>query len=386
MKIAIVGAGIYGCHLALILRSKNHDIDLYDRANDIFSGASTHNSFRIHKGYHYPRSGKTRNMCMQDEVEFVKNYHHLVSSEKKHPKLFCVANDHRTLMDYTTLKIIMTATGLPFEELSLKEITKMGFSNVEQGLLVYEAIFLVDKAKNWFKETLQEKGVNIKLNISIEEINPINDQTIGLLDNRYDFVLNCTYNQGLQYYSKKYEHFFDVCLSLVVASKKQKRDVNMISFGIFDGAYPSLEPFGYEKIPKKYQQYHDRKIFQIFHVAHTSIKQCPTIGEARKVLHKGLSDLELSEVSRKIINDVLFFYPEFLGKFKVIGHNLSIKTKVKNLDSSRPLLVLQDFSYHRRFVQVFSSKLTSIFSAEREVIRIIKAASENQSKTYLAKV
>ena len=93
MKIAIIGAGIYGCHLALCLKNQGNSIDVYDMSSDLFSGASTHNSFRIHKGYHYPRSGKTREMCKLDEVEFLKYYSHLTSSEQANPKILCVSDD-----------------------------------------------------------------------------------------------------------------------------------------------------------------------------------------------------------------------------------------------------------------------------------------------------
>ena len=64
MKIAIIGAGFFGCTAALIL-SKKHDIDLYEKYDSILNGASFVNQFRFHLGYHYPRSNKT--------VEEIKN-------------------------------------------------------------------------------------------------------------------------------------------------------------------------------------------------------------------------------------------------------------------------------------------------------------------------
>ena len=329
MKIAIIGAGIYGCHLALVLKNKKYDVDLYDMSDDIFSGASTHNSFRIHKGYHYPRSGKTREMCMRDEAAFIKNYAHLTSPGKYNPKLFCIADDHRTLMDYKTMKIIMSGSGLPFEERSLKEITNMGFANIEQGFLVHEAILMVDKAKKWFKKRLREQGVNIKLNTFIRDVVPVHEEKINVLGLDYDFVLNCTYNQGLQHDSKKYDHFFDLCFSLILVSKNKKEETTVKSFGIFDGAYPSLEPFGYEEIPEQYNRYRDRKLFQLFHVKHTSVKKYVNINAVRTALKNGLSGPELLDISQKIIDDTLYFYPKFHDELQVIGHNLSIKNKNK---------------------------------------------------------
>ena len=59
-KIAIVGAGLFGCTIALIL-SKKHEIDLYETKSDILNEASMCNQFRFHLGFHYPRSTKTVN-------------------------------------------------------------------------------------------------------------------------------------------------------------------------------------------------------------------------------------------------------------------------------------------------------------------------------------
>lgn len=381
MKIAIIGAGIYGCHLALKLRAGSHDVDLYDMSGDLFSGASTHNSFRIHKGYHYPRSAKTRAMCRVDEKKFIQNYPHLISEEKNNPKIFCVANDEKTLIDFETMKIIMQASNLAFTELTADELQSMGFSNVEGGFRVYESIFLVDKAKEWFKASLIKEGVHLKLNHYVEKVDTQKNKII-IHDQAYDYVINCTYNQALEYYSKTHRHYFDLCCSLVVASKKQKQECKVESFGIFDGAYPSLEPYGYAKLPAKYGHYSDRKIFQIFHVKHTSVHQYTDIFSARTAIQEGLSDQRLSELREKILKDTKNFYPKFDDEFDVIGHSLAIKTKVHDLSDTRPLMVFADADRHPKLIQIFSSKLTSIFSAEEQVRELL--SPEHKSIDLLA--
>lgn len=375
MKIAIIGAGIYGCHIALSLAKEGYAIDLYDMADDIFSGASTHNSFRIHKGYHYPRSASTREMCKKDCSEFTKHYPHLLSPEEQNPKIFCIAKDDRTLMDYNTMKIIMDGSHLIYEELSEQALKSLGFTAIEGGFKVWEAVFLTDKAKSWFKKNLIESGVCIYLNsyIKNQDIVTADNTIIEVAGKCYDFVLNCTYNQGLQHYSENHDHFFDLCFSLVVASKEKHK--NFCSFGIFDGDYPSLEPFGYEVVPKKYRQlgYERHQLFQIFHVKHTSIERFKDIEAARHAMTVGLTNKEINDLTEKIINDVLKFYPAFNEQFNIIDFDLALKTKVTNLSDCRPLIVMQDFARHKRLIQVFSSKLTTIFSAEKQLKFLINA-------------
>lgn len=372
MKIAIIGAGIYGCHLALSLRKQGHEIDLYDMAGDLFSGASTYNSCRIHKGYHYPRSSKTREMCKRDEIEFIAHYPHLVSDGKNNPKIFCVANDEKTLIDFHTMKLIMMGSGLPFEELSLEELKKLGFLNVEGGFVTYEPVFLVDKAKKWFKEELHKNGVNLKMNFHLKNFCNKDPHKVKIDDFEYDFILNCTYNQAFSYAPLNHHCYFDLCFYLIVASKNKKDfNKNYYSFGIFDGEYPSFEPFGYERIPEKYMQYLDRVLFQLFHVKYTSIKKYTDIKAARDVIKKGLSSEEVQYFTNHIVKDVLKFYPGFNENFEIIDYRLAIKTKVSSLSDERPLLVSKDSSRHPRFIQIFSSKLSSIFSAEQEINNLL---------------
>jgi L-2-hydroxyglutarate oxidase LhgO len=59
-KIAVIGAGWFGCHIAYQLIKKNYSVKIYEERNDIFCGASGNNQNRLHLGFHYPRSLITR--------------------------------------------------------------------------------------------------------------------------------------------------------------------------------------------------------------------------------------------------------------------------------------------------------------------------------------
>lgn len=72
-RIAVLGAGIFGCTAALEL-SKHFDVTIFDRAEDILTGATTHNHLRHHYGYHYPRSEKTVEEAGRGRASFEKEY------------------------------------------------------------------------------------------------------------------------------------------------------------------------------------------------------------------------------------------------------------------------------------------------------------------------
>ena len=58
-KIGIVGAGIFGCSIALELQKDGHLVTIIEQDSDIMLRASKNNHNRIHYGYHYPRSLET---------------------------------------------------------------------------------------------------------------------------------------------------------------------------------------------------------------------------------------------------------------------------------------------------------------------------------------
>ena len=72
MKIAVIGAGIFGITSAIKLREKfpKAEITIYEKNLSILSSASGINQFRLHRGYHYPRSQEMIQSTIEFESEF----------------------------------------------------------------------------------------------------------------------------------------------------------------------------------------------------------------------------------------------------------------------------------------------------------------------------
>ena len=73
-KIAIVGAGIFGCSIALELDKEGYQILLFEKEEDIMLKATKNNHNRIHYGYHYPRSLETTKQSLDGLISFLANY------------------------------------------------------------------------------------------------------------------------------------------------------------------------------------------------------------------------------------------------------------------------------------------------------------------------
>jgi hypothetical protein len=72
-KIAVVGAGIYGAYSAIRLAESGHTVELFDPLG-VLRAASDINQFRIHSGYHYPRSSETIEETIEARRDFIETF------------------------------------------------------------------------------------------------------------------------------------------------------------------------------------------------------------------------------------------------------------------------------------------------------------------------
>jgi hypothetical protein len=82
-KVAIAGAGIYGATTAIRLAEQGHEVHLFDPLG-ILNAASGINQFRIHSGYHYPRSPETIEETMGARAEFLESFAPAIVRNSRH--------------------------------------------------------------------------------------------------------------------------------------------------------------------------------------------------------------------------------------------------------------------------------------------------------------
>jgi hypothetical protein len=74
MKLAVLGAGLFGSTAALHLARAGHSVDLYEAKNAVMSGATAHSFNRLHRGAHYPRDVATGRESRAAEASFRAEY------------------------------------------------------------------------------------------------------------------------------------------------------------------------------------------------------------------------------------------------------------------------------------------------------------------------
>ena len=113
MRIKVVGAGIYACHIALSLIKSGYEVELIEELDSPLRAASGNNQFRIHQGFHYPRNSETRKQSLSGFSEFMNVYG--AFTQKIQKNLYAIVKD-KSVVDFETYKSIMKAEGLKFEE------------------------------------------------------------------------------------------------------------------------------------------------------------------------------------------------------------------------------------------------------------------------------
>lgn len=73
MKIAVIGGGLFGCTAAWMLARRN-EVHLFEVQPELLTRASANNQFRLHRGFHYPRSPETIEECKAALDSFEAQY------------------------------------------------------------------------------------------------------------------------------------------------------------------------------------------------------------------------------------------------------------------------------------------------------------------------
>jgi hypothetical protein len=82
-RIAVAGAGIYGATIAIRLAEQGHSVRLFDPLG-ILRATTVINQFRIHSGYHYPRSPETISETLEARAEFTEAFAPAIVRNSRH--------------------------------------------------------------------------------------------------------------------------------------------------------------------------------------------------------------------------------------------------------------------------------------------------------------
>tara|TARA_R100000008_G_scaffold85936_1_gene77227 strand:- start:239 stop:2029 length:1791 start_codon:yes stop_codon:yes gene_type:complete len=345
-SVNVVGGGIFGCTTAWKLAKKGYNVNLFEKGDDIINSASYINQYRLHRGYHYPRSKETAQQSQLGEESFLKEYSDaIVNGNIEH--YYCIARED-SLVTAEQYKKFLDDVNLSYKE---KKLELVRDNSISLTVKVDELLFNPDKLKKICWDNLKKYNVDVKLN----------KKYINLEHNTNDCVVNTTYanlNQ-LTPEDKQKDYQFELCEKPVIKLPEQYKNKSVV---IMDGPFMCIDPL-------ENTDYHI--MGNVVHAIHsTNIGKFP-VCELRfqELLNKGIvKNPSITNIDKFIESAKKFFID--MDKAEHIGSMFTFRTVLPNRekDDARPTLVEQ---FNKKIFNIFSGKIgTCVLSAE-EILEYI---------------
>ena len=337
-KCAVVGGGIYGVTVATKLKVSGYDVVLYEADGQILNRASGINQYRLHRGYHYPRSSETIESCKTNEDSFIKYYNQsIVNGDIKH--YYSIASDESlvTAQEYLTT---LDDAGLPWAIVD-------PLPNCDLTIEVDEKLYDPNTLRMLCEKRLYGNGVDVKLN---EKVNKITG---------YKHVVYSTYSSLNDFADKKQDYQFELCEKPVFKLPNRYKNKSIV---IMDGPFMCFDPHsdtGYHLAGN---------VVHAIHVRHIGKKpEIPTV--YKEYLNNGIIKNPKYTNVDSFIESAKKFFPE-IEKSEHIGSMYTIRTVLpyKDKTDERPTIVTKQNDDYI----LFSSKIGNCVTAASDVIDMIK--------------
>jgi len=354
MRIAIVGGGIFGSTTAWLLAKNNHSVDLYEKNKDIFMAASGINQFRLHRGYHYPRSSETIDDCLKGEKIFRQVYGNCVIDEP-HDHYYGVAKEKSFLSAQECFNI-WDKFGLEYKVVD--DIDFINKDNFQKCVKVQEAIIDPTELKETCRRKMQDYGVNLFLN------NEVRSKDL----HNYDYTIVATYsliNEMLDKFPNAQKDYqFEVIEKLVFKFPDKFKDK---SFVVQDGPFTCIDPLGKTGLSL---------MGNVVHAIHSrNIGKSPVIPkEFNSLINNGIIENPYVTNLDKFLDSAEVFFPGIKDEAIYKGSMFTIRTVLPNRehDDARPTIVEK---IGDKLIVLFSGKIPTCIDASEEVLKIVNNAN-----------
>jgi hypothetical protein len=340
MKIAIIGAGVYGCHIADRLINLGFDVKIFEKNHDILNEASGNNQYRLHLGFHYARNFRTRSQSRDGFFRFIERYGKFTREIASNYYLIPTG---KSLIDFRTYKSIMMSSGLDFVECSPPDFISNNISVIKTD----ERVILIDAMRDFFRDRLSKSLV---INFTVNSI--IDHGEYVLIENeKFDYVIDCTWG----HHALVEGFFFEPTILFYYKCLSDK--LNDFALTFVDGQLLSLYPT------------ENSQIYTLSSVTHTPLGRFSTSIEARNML-KNLNSQDIDTKRIAFESEIVSFYKNFIEDFEYMGVQLSIKTKPTGSDDDRSCYVQKDKVISRKII-CMSGKIDNLFYATSKILDII---------------
>jgi len=351
VKIAVVGAGIFGVTIALKIDQMSSDycVTLFESSSDIFTAASRTNQLRLHRGYHYPRSPETTASLLESIDFFMDEYKDSVINKFDH--YYCISKE-KSLVTPKQYLSFCDRFGLEYETVdnfSHVDNEKISLTiKVKESLLDYHSVY------NTCWRRLRNSDVSLRLNTAFSR-----DQ----LDD-FDLIINCTYaniNEVLlEQHRRNYQ--FEICEKIIV---QMPNDLVNKSIVIMDGPFMCVDPYGKTELSLL------GNVVHAIHHANSGIM--PKIPSSMmRDLNQGVVKKPFKTNFDKFVEHGKQYIPS-LEDCLYEGSMFTVRAVLPNMDDTdgRPTVITYP---DNKIINVFSGKIDTCAMVARKIVKQLHKA------------
>ena len=221
-RVAVAGAGIYGTNVAIRLAEQGHQVRLFDPLG-ILRAASVINQYRIHSGYHYPRSPETISETLEARAEFMEAFAPAVVRNSRH--YYAIPHEGSQTPPELFEKVMAQY------HLVCKSCRPewMNFGFIDKCYEVDEQIYDPDVLRDVVTSRIRALGIPFEQRAFAPEMR-----------SDYDFVVYATYGLGPSRSLFKIAKY-QVAEKILIELPAQLRGISLV---VVDGPFTAFDPYG----------------------------------------------------------------------------------------------------------------------------------------------
>ncbi len=343
-SFGIIGGGWYGCHIATSLRALGFRVKVFEQHDRLLHEASGNNQFRLHIGFHYARHSDTRVQSRDGFLRFLERYPHLSRSI---PNNIYAIPSADSLLDYSTYRCIMAASGLRFTESPPPENARL-INVASRVLYTAERVLLPTMARAHFEAELHGA---LQLGHRVSGVQA-SAQGVVIDGEHFDFAVDATWGHLTE---PSTPVIYEPTLLLYYEGPPDFPAVTLVD-GPLCSVYPTEAP----------------GLFTLSSVPHTPLGQFATAAEALRV--RDSIRAETIAAKRTLMEaQIARYLPAFPELFRYVGPQLAIKTKVVAAHDDRSCTV----SRCGRVFSVLSGKIDGVFFATERILELLEATTRD---------
>lgn len=348
LRAAVVGGGIFGVTIAVRLARAGAAVDLFERKSDLLMSASGINQYRLHRGYHYPRSPETVLSAKASEAGFRDEYGAAVIDNPDHYYAIARAGSRTTGDQYLRF---CQQFGLEYE---LARAPVIREEAIEICVRVRESVIDPVRLRALSWERLRHPQIRVHLHRHADE----------KLLKSYDFAVIATYaalNELVAPISgRPLTYQFELCEKPVVRLPASYRGLSTV---IMDGPFMCIDPYGKTGLSVLGNVVHA--------IHHWNVGVAPEIPDAiGHLLDRGtIPDPTVTKFDL-FIDSARSYFRE-IERAEHVGSMFTIRTVLPDVDATdtRPTLIQRIAS---NIVAVYSGKIGTCVQAANEVVKTFR--------------